>query len=853
MPYNISDKTIPFSVAYGINNLHSGNGKLVRHLSYLAGNDIKVKAQFALIMGVAHGVRKITYDGADIPASNYQFYKGTPGQIAALSPDGSAASYFPNDVNHWKDASKPGASFVNIDYPEGMKIDGQPEKTIIQLDCRETYKYNASGSILTFDYSANPARAVADIAQIVTGRADIIDFGALHEYEAWCDELITITKDNQHMQVPRFRLDVFFTPPFTLKEALNRICQLTCSDWQERGGKIRMIPGTDRSADFNLNTANLAWDFDFEPVNAKAKFNGVIATWRDLDDPLKDEGEPIIVDRRANEFIPKKFYQLNLGGCYRDQGERVSNCTAKIQCDLTDFGAIRASYAAYPVLPCDLGTITHPIPLWNNVPFKVLKKKEKEDRTTTTGVEKNATGYPLYICRQPENPYSDTNFNPIQTRQQIAGLNPFAAPPLPNLSFLQQPFVGRNGAVENHLIINVQFGSFVGKQRGKLLWMKPGESYQFLADLIPDSSNSSSYVVPNAPSGNNYFRVVAYNVDYFTQSTGMNDSLITIGTINTALLVPIIAKTGTATRANVQVGITNLNLTARFRKIEISTTPNFAPGTIAAPIIRDSAVDLRVLPAIENIGRNNNLDNDEIRYARISESTTGTAYSNPSNILELNYFNELEDGVPVLFDDPPTVSIFGGVLSFEWNYPLKNGYAPRSAIVRLLDVSQGRIAQNIYSNTDTEFVLNDASGLPTDGQFYIADTGETIGYTNISGNVVQGVTRGVDGSTPLTIPNGASFVPVSIQRKLGDRLEWDVQQTSDSYIFQYRWVNRNGYSLWSQGRLAGGSSAPPEDQPTEPTPPPAIEPPPPAEYEDPLDPSFNKLGRYKQMPEDVYY
>lgn len=531
MPYEITDKTTPFSLAYGIVNLHAGNGKFVRDKSDIVGNSIQRTAQFALLMGVQHAVRKITYDGADIPSQNYQFYKGTPGQIANLSPDGSAPSFFPNDPNHWKDASKPGASFINIRYPVGMAQDGQPEKTVIQLDSTETPDYSSTGSVIDFGYSANPARAIAHAAQIITGSTSIIEFGAWDEYKAWCAELITITKNGQQIQIPRFRLDAFFTPPFTLKEFLNRVCQLTCSDWQERGGKIRMIPAKTRPVDFVFDHSNLSADlndYEFEPINAKAKFNGVIATWRDLDDTLKSEGEPIIVDRRANAFIPKKFYQLNLGGCYRDQAERVTNYTAKVLCDLPDFAGIRASYAAYPVLPCDLVTVKHPVPAWNGVPCKVIKKKEKEDRSTTRGVELGS-GYALYVRREPENPYSDNDFEPIQTRPVSSGLNPFAAPPAPNLSIQQNTLVNNDNTSSKSIFGIVTFGAFAAKQYAKIYWLKPAATdYELIKDVRPDTTNKAEFRLHNLPLGLHKFKAVAHSEFNVQQTAAAIEVSVTI-------------------------------------------------------------------------------------------------------------------------------------------------------------------------------------------------------------------------------------------------------------------------------------------------------------------------------------
>lgn len=498
MPYDILDKTTRFALPYGVHNIHSGNGKLVRHRTDVVGSSLQVTAQLALALGVLHSVKKLLYDGAEIPSANYNFFKGMPGEIAA-------DSFFPSDVNHWlnpADNTSPAASFINFKLPDGMNVDNQPDKAVVQVECRETFDYDSSGNEIDFDYFTNPANAIADGGKIITGSTDLIEWGAWDEYKSWCGELITIIKDGESIEVPRFRLDAFFQPPFTLKQFLDRIMQLTCSDYQARGGKIRLIPAVDREPDFDFDTAKLAINYSFQPITDNTNnFNGVRVSFRDLDDELLQEAEePVVVDRRASEDEPENFYELNVGCAYHDQAERVANYWAKVYCDLKDFASIRGSFKSYPVLPCDIVTVTHTTPGWTNKRCKVIKKTENED----TGI-----GYKLYLKVEPENPYSDSDYTPIETRTPAASVNPYSAPPPVALTLQAQSYKAQDGTQRVSVIGNAVFGDFGYKQTGKVFWLAPdAEDWEEIDEITPNADNQAQFRKYNLPIGTNTFKVI---------------------------------------------------------------------------------------------------------------------------------------------------------------------------------------------------------------------------------------------------------------------------------------------------------------------------------------------------------
>ena len=336
MPYDVTDKTARLALAYGEHTIHSGNGKLTRHYARAVGSELQVTAQLALAAAPLSQIVRLAYDGADIAAQYYRFHKNSAGEAPG-------DDLFPGDVPH------PGASWLNFQLPVGMAADNQPDKAVARVKCLEIADYNAAGGQVGFGYYANAARIAVDGIKRMTGNTNLVEFGAFDEYKAWCDEPITVTRDGAAVQVPRFETHVFFQPPFSLNQFLDRICQLTCSDWQWRRGKIRFMPSVARPASFNFDLSKVALNFRFQALTNKSRPNGVRVNYRSLDDALLKEADPVVVRRQHlldQDGGIENFLEINGGVCRRDQAERLANYWAKVRCDLLDFGYIKGSWAS---------------------------------------------------------------------------------------------------------------------------------------------------------------------------------------------------------------------------------------------------------------------------------------------------------------------------------------------------------------------------------------------------------------------------------------------------------------------------------------------------------------------------
>lgn len=831
MAYYKQDKTQKLARPYGVHAIHSGNGKLIESEATANGSSVNIKARLALGESSLSEVERLTYDGIDIAAANWNFYKDS----GLVTP---ASTMFPTR------ALSAGASFIDYQLPPGMNVDGQPDKAVARVKCLEIADYNAQGTQIGFGYSNNAARVAADAIIHLTDEPGLIEWAAWADFKAFTAGNITITVDGANVQAARFPLNFFLIPPFDLEHFLDRVCQLTCSDWIWANGKIRFLPAIDRAASFAFTPSNLSRAYKFQAVAGDAKFNGVRVSWRDENSPLLIEQKPIEIDRRASQNEPENFYEINAATCRRDVAERIGYFNARVKCDLNDFAFLRSSPAAYPVLPGDIVTVTHPTPAWTNKRCKVLKKTEREDRETKEG-EEVFKGYGVYVRLDPTNPYSDTDTTPLVTRQAVAGLNPYAAPPVPTMTFLQQIYTGRNGVIERQIIVNVQFGAFGFSQRGKVLWAKPGQGYQFYNDLTPDAANQSTFVVPNAPAGDNFFKVIAYS-DLGVQQSGLNDSLVTVTSLNTELTTPVIEQLGESTLDAVIIGVKNYSEKVRYRLIQVSLNSNFPNGSATLQWVHSFNDTVNLFGAREKITRTFS-NAQQTKYVRVAHSTNNVDFTNWSAPLEIIFKNEANEGVPTLIDKVGKVfNLVGGSWFFEFPPPLNNGGTAQKIQFRLLNDTKSKFLTYPKTATDFYFILNDTAGLPANGKMWAA---ETVTYGGINGNDIINLTRGVEGSDAIAHPAGDQIYLIEHEINISFTEDYTFPALGDNYHVHWRVLNHyrggdsDGWSRWAYAGYAYGTNsiaanqAPPEAS-APPAPPPAVEPPPPVGYEDPYDPEY---------------
>jgi hypothetical protein len=280
-------------------------------------------------------------------------------------------------------------------------------------------------------------------------------------------------------QIPRFEAHVFFVPPFDFSAALDRIAQITCMDWQYAGGLLNFLTPEVRDPVFTVNLAECT-GFKTYKTDRRQRYNQIVVTYRDLDDPYLAQADPPVeinrFDLQAKEGV--RPFQIDMGCSYRSQAERVGNNWARRLIDSDQMVEIEGSPKMYGVLPGDPINVTHDVPDWTDVQFYIEAKEEPED----TKADYPMTGR-IYGAW-----YSDTDHKPLPSPLPPARLNPFAAPPVVTSCTLTEAAVElTNGAPFTVIQGAVQFAAFVGEQIGRVWHEAPGGAYVATdRTLIPD-------------------------------------------------------------------------------------------------------------------------------------------------------------------------------------------------------------------------------------------------------------------------------------------------------------------------------------------------------------------------------
>ena len=272
--------------------------------------------------------------------------------------------------------------------------------------------------------------------------------------------------------VPRFEAHLFFQPPFRLSDAFDKVCQVSCADWQRAGGRIRFMTPEPRTPVLTLDMTKIGkGTFKTYPIDSRRRPNRIRVNFRDLDSTLlspagtEDAAAPVVIDREAVQEADDWIIREHVvdGGCMtRSQAERVGHYTARTLVDLDQMAEYDAPPSAYGALPADVVATSHDVPEWNGVEFKILRKGEDD---------KKKAGYPLTLQLYSGAAYSDTDHGPLARPLPVDRPNPFIAPP-PATSLTLTSEVRRQ--IDNSYIGtihgSVQFAPFVGQQSGRVQW-----------------------------------------------------------------------------------------------------------------------------------------------------------------------------------------------------------------------------------------------------------------------------------------------------------------------------------------------------------------------------------------------
>jgi hypothetical protein len=291
--------------------------------------------------------------------------------------------------------------------------------------------------------------------------------------------------------IHRFECGLFFVPPYSLSASLDRICQISCADWQwsglgtetYRNDKVRFMSPVTRDPVFTLDHSQVSpGSFKTWAVDRRSRVNQIIGNFRDRDDEFLSEGTPVVLNREQmqEDDGQVKTFSIDFGTCYRSQVQRAVSFWARQLCDLDQLAILRGSPKTYHVLPGDVVEVTNETADWEAQQFIVRKKQEN--------IETNI-GDPLTMQVYSPDAYSDTDHSPLPSPLRQSRFDPFSAPPVASDVVLTIDDRFLTG-----IIADFAFGLYEGKQIGRMYIKGPADSepddseYRMVDSVDPNGS-----------------------------------------------------------------------------------------------------------------------------------------------------------------------------------------------------------------------------------------------------------------------------------------------------------------------------------------------------------------------------
>ncbi len=294
--------------------------------------------------------------------------------------------------------------------------------------------------------------------------------------------------------IHRFECGLYFVPPYTLASALDRICQISCADWQwsglgtetYRNDKVRFLSPATREPVFTLDAAQIApGTFKTWPIDRRSRYNQIIGNFRDSDDEFLNEGTPVVLDREQLQIDDKQVrsFPIDFGTANRSQVQRACSYWARILCDLDQGASVKSSPKTYKLLPADVMQVINETADWaeeDDVQFIIRRKQE----TVETSL-----GDPIVMQLYDPDAYSDTSHEPLARPLPAPKIDQTAPPPvIVDLTLEQISSTNASGIPYVTIRGVVEFAPFANPQKGRV-WVKDPDDVDYRATqlvLIPD-------------------------------------------------------------------------------------------------------------------------------------------------------------------------------------------------------------------------------------------------------------------------------------------------------------------------------------------------------------------------------
>jgi hypothetical protein len=317
--------------------------------------------------------------------------------------------------------------------------------------------------------------------------------------------------------IKRFECMIYLIPPYDLSSALDRICQLSCADWQwsgwgtntYRNDKLRFLSPVGREPVFTIDLKEIGRDtFRTWEIDSRTYPNQIVVAFRDRDDEFLGPADPVVLTRDDLVLADGQTKTLNIdaGTCYRSMAQRIASFWARALCDYRQMAqSLTSGIKTYHLLPADVVEIkpTNILPDWNPLQFMVVTKKE---------MNKGKLGDDLLMRLYSPSFYSDNDHEPLPSGLPPRRVNPFAAPPqVVSLTTSEVGGFTSDGGWAARIRVEFNFVSFVIQQRARVEYKLVDDVNWIVSGTVTIASadNHAYYEIPALEKGNYDVRVIS--------------------------------------------------------------------------------------------------------------------------------------------------------------------------------------------------------------------------------------------------------------------------------------------------------------------------------------------------------
>jgi hypothetical protein len=475
------DKNARLAIAYG---KHDVRGYRLNKRVDLVGNGKEIVLRYGLGLDEWDGCEGLYYRGNVIAPADFSFHPGGPVDVAD--------SFFPGETYS-------GAPYTNARLRGAFAEDDNPDDVIGVYRTLKIANYDGNGQQIDsngnpipggatprdyYFYSASPAREMVDlIIRWGARKATTVHWPGWADWRDDCAELITWNDGTTVRQIPRFESHVFFMPPFRLSDAMRKIAQVCCAEWERASGKLYFLTPHARDPIFTFDLTKMpVGAFRTYPVDESKRFTKVMVYFRDLDTSLliaagKEGAAPVVeIEREIGADEEHKTLEVDIGCAYASQAQRVGEYLARVNCDLGVVAEFEGSPDSYSVLPASVVEISDAVPTWNGVQFKIFEKEETED---------TKLGYPMVGMLYSPNCYSDTDHGAIERPLPPSNPDEFAAPPqVTDVTLEEKNVLQADAGIVTLIQVTAQFANYVNKKdyRARVFYKESSESWDDAKD-----------------------------------------------------------------------------------------------------------------------------------------------------------------------------------------------------------------------------------------------------------------------------------------------------------------------------------------------------------------------------------